>query len=205
MFRRKTFLTVVLVCIAAVVPAVASNVGFKFVPAIGSSDPDVFDISLPYFNNYTTNASIFDDINTSPGCDALQVTTFFADQSSCSWTGPWSCNKPYTVGDGIRISVAAPGCTWVIAGSSDPSFSFAFTAAQVDPKIRFVSLPYHNTYLYLSDVFNDLPNAAQVTRFHPDQTSCSYTGPTSCDEAIERQDALVISVLAAGSWTPKHY
>ena len=39
--------------------AVASNMGFKFTANIATGDPDIYDISIPLNNNYTTLESVY--------------------------------------------------------------------------------------------------------------------------------------------------
>jgi hypothetical protein len=184
--------------------ALASNMGFKFVPNIATADPDIYEISIPLNNNYTDLASIFNDINASAGCTAVQVTAFNPDQTSCSWTGGFTCNTAYTAGTGVRVSTAGPCTGWVIVGSHNPSFAFAFP--QADPSIYDVSLPYHTTKTDLAGLFTEIPNAVQVTKFNPDQTTCSWTGAFTCNTTITIGEAYRVSVTVAGTtWTPSHY
>lgn len=184
--------------------AMASNMGFKFVPNITLLDPNVYDISIPLNNNYADLSQIFDDISASPGCTAASVTQFAPDQSACAWVGPFSCNQPYASGSGVRVTVAA-GCTgWVIVGSHNPSFVHNF--ALVDPSIYDVSVPYHTTQTDLSGLFNEIPNAASVTIFNPDQSACAWVGPFSCNTALAIGQGVRVTVSVAGTnWTPSHY
>ena len=183
--------------------AVASNMGFKFTANIATADPDIYDISIPLNNNYASLQSIYDDISASSGCSAAQVTIFNPDQSSCSWIGAGSCNAPYLPGQGIRVSTAGPCTAWVIVGSHNPGYLFSFGLA--DPNIYDIALPYHTTRTSTETLFNEIPNAAQVTKFFPDQSSCSWIGAGSCNVAITIGDAYRISVSAPSNWTPSHY
>jgi hypothetical protein len=199
-----------MVCAAATIMpllgglVLASNMTFKFVPAIPTADPQVYDVSIPLVNNYANLADIFNDIDSSPGCLAAQVTVFNPDQSTCSWTGSLSCNQPYQPGQLVRVSVFSAGCSgWVIVGAHNPGFSYSFPTA--DPDVYGVSIPYHTTAMNLSDLFNEIPNCMEVVKYNPDQSSCAYTGPMSCDAPVGVGEAYHVSVSAPGSWVPQHY
>lgn len=185
--------------------AVASNMGFKFTANIATGDPDVYLVSIPLNNNYTTIKSIFDDINASSGCSASQVTIFHPDQSTDSWTGPGSPSNPTVgVGEGVLVSTSGSCTGWIIVGSHNPNFQYSFPTA--DPDIYMASVPYHTTRTSIKQLFEEIPNAAQVTKMNPDQSTCSWTGPGSPDNcAITIGDAYFISVSAASLWTPSHY
>jgi len=184
--------------------AVASNMGFKYAANLPTADPDIYDVSIPLNHNYTTLSSIFDDINTSPGCTAASVTVFNPDQSSCTWNGPFSCNTAYNSGQGIRVTVGGPCTGWIIVGSHNPSFQYAFPTN--DPDIYDVSVPYHTTQTSLAGLYSEIPNAASVTIFNPDQSSCTWNGPFSCNVALSIGQGVRVTVTTDGTlWTPSHY
>lgn len=183
--------------------AVASNMGFKFVPNIATGDPEIYQVAIPLNNNYTTLSSIFNDISASAGCSAAQVTFFNPDQSSCSWTGSFTCDQPYAPGQGLRISTIGACTGWVIVGSHNPAFAFSLP---LDPNIADIAVPYHTTKTDLAGLFAEIgPNAAQVTKFNPDQSSCSWTGAFTCNAPVTIGEAYRVSVTAATSYTPSHY
>lgn len=183
--------------------AVASNMGFKFTANIATGDPDIYDVSIPLNNNYTSLQGIYDDISASSGCTASSVTIFAPDQSSCSWIGAGSCNAPYNPGKGIRVTTAGACTAWIIVGSHNPSFLYSFPT--VDPDIYDIALPYHTTRTTTETLFNEIPNAASVTKFAPDQSTCSWIGAGSCNTTIAIGDAYRVSVSAASTWGPSHY
>jgi hypothetical protein len=184
--------------------AMASNMGFKFVPNIATHDPDIYPISIPFNNNYPTLSSIFNDISASPGCTAASVALFAADQSSCTWTGGFTCDAPYPSGRGVIVTVSA-GCTgWVIVGSHNPSQVINFPVP--DPGIQDVSVPYHTTQTDIAGLFAEIPNAASVGIFNPDQSSCVWTGNFTCNTALQIGTGVRVTVSVAGTnWTPSHY
>lgn len=186
--------------------AVASNMGFKFVPNIATADPEVYWISIPLNNNYTDLASIYNDITAECPNGAAQAVRVHPDQSQCIWNGPFSCNEPYLPGEAVYVSTAVSGCTtWVIVGSHNPSFVYNFPTA--DPDIYTISVPYHTTLTDIAGLYNELgPNALQVVRVHPDQSQCIWNGPFSCNEPITIGEGYYVSVSVAGTtWTPSHY
>lgn len=186
--------------------AVASNMGFKFVPNIATGDPDIYHVSFPFNNNYVTLFDVFNDIDSSPGCDADGggVTQFGSDQSTCAWTGPLTCNQAIVAAGGLRVSVAPsiPCTGWVVVGSHNPALAINVT---IDPLIFDLSTPYHTTKTDLAGLFGEIPSAAQVTRFATDQSTCSWTGPLTCNAPVTIGESYRISATAASSYTPSHY
>lgn len=183
--------------------AMASNMGFKFVPNLVDVDPLIYDISIPINNNYVDLKSIFDDIAASV-CTPGGVTVFDPAQNLCAWTGPFSCNTPYVDGQGIRVSVAGASCaTWVIVGSHNPAF--AFNLATIDPDIYDIAVPYHTTTTDLKSLFSEIPGAAGVTVFDTSQNICSWTGAFSCNTPIVIGTGYRVSVTAPVLYTASHY
>lgn len=188
-------------------------VGFKFVPFFDPGDPDIFDISIPCCNGYNLLSEVFNDINAAAGCSAAQVTHFFPDQSSCSWTGPFTCDRTVECLESLRISTNGTCAGWVVVGAAcvgpaiacRPTLGGA-TFPTADPDIYHLSVPYHTTAQDMEDLFNEIPNCAQVTRFHSDQSSCSWTGAFTCNELVDLQQGWRFSVTAAPTtWVPSHY
>lgn len=192
---------------------VASNMAFKVVPDLKCPDPGVYDISIPRINSYTSLASIYNDISTSPGCTASSVTSFNSDQSSCTWNGPFSCNRPYSSGEGLRISVGPPFCRgWLIVGANADAPANAFNFSVSDPSVYVAAYPYNGTAFTLADVFLDINangspagSAASVTIFECDQKSCTWNGPFSCNGVITPFASVWITVSAPTVWTPSMY
>jgi hypothetical protein len=189
--------------LAAVGTALASNMTFKVVPNIATGDPDIYDIAHPWNNNYALLSDVFEDISASPGCTAASVTIFNPDQSSCTWSGPFCCNAPIPKAVGIRVTTIGPCHGWVIVGSHDPVFAFNFATA--DPDIYFVAVPYHTTAMNLSDLFDEIPNAASVAAYDTDQSTCTWTGNFSCNQPLQIFQGVRVTVKAPGTWRPEHY
>lgn len=203
--------------------ALASNMAFKFVPHMDFADPDYYDISIPDVNNYTDLVSVFDDVNTSPGCTALSVCQFHNDiGTACCWNGPFSCNESLGGSGFLRVSVGPPGfCRgWVIVGANGPSG--ALTGVNLvgpdpnppgDPILNWLGLPYNSVAMTILDVFNEINTngvpagqAASVTVFHPDNTSCTWNGAFSCTEPLPSSIALKVTIRNSGvKWRSARY
>ena len=195
--------------------AMASNMGFKFVPNIANGAPAVYDISIPLNNNYTTLRSIFDDINASAGCSAAAVINFNNSPigtGSCTWAGPFTCDSTYHKGESVWVKVAAStSCTgWVVVGSHDPSFQFSFTQNQ--PARYEVSVPYHTTETSLASLYAEIPSCSSVDAAgngtSPAQTHCTWAGPFTCNQPLSIGQGVAIKVNSPTlpvQWTPSHY
>jgi hypothetical protein len=93
--------------------------GIQFTPAIPLPDPSVYFISLPCCNPYITLSDVFNAMNAA-GCTAASVTRLNPDQSSCTWTGPFSCDVCIDCGMAVRVTTAVP-CPggWAIPGAAN--------------------------------------------------------------------------------------
>lgn len=123
MKRRHELLVMGSALLLAIGGVAIAATGYKYVLNMPLGDPEFYDVSIPPINIYTDLVSIFNDINGSPGCPIAEggVTGFLPDGSLCSWTGPFSCNRPFRPGEGIRLSFGPGGCSgWVIVGGSGP-------------------------------------------------------------------------------------
>lgn len=202
-------------------PPSCGNTGYRIVPDIATGDPAVYPINIPFCNNYTDLRSVFDDISASAGCTAAHVTSFNPDQSTVSWTGPFSGNRALTRGESVWVGTVGSCNGWVIvgadsSGSGGSLVAQGYTFLTVDPDVYQFSLPALTTALDLKDVFGDIPSAASVTHFHPDQSACSWTGPFSCNEPHvtggDRYTTWDFTVglrysvnTAPTKWLPSHY
>lgn len=129
--------------------ATASNMGFKFVPNIGANA--VFNLALPWNNNYTKANELFNDL---PGAE--RVSKVKADNTgSVDWFSGQSNNFNFDVikAEGYKVFAGASGVTTaVIVGSHDPNYSLNFTANEVFN----LGAPYHGTHSKANELFNDL-------------------------------------------------
>lgn len=192
------------------------NMAFKILAEIDTPDPDIYQKAFPCCNNYSDLVSIFDDISNSCPNGAASVVSFNPDQSSCIWNGPLSCNRPLKCNEAVWVSTSLTGCSsWYVAGASCktgvfPLITYGITFELADPMIYETSVPPHTTALHLSDLFNEIPQCAQVAIFTPDQTSCVWNGPLSCDADIGPRDLdrgyrISVQAPAPVTWIPTHY
>src|SRR5262245_17813472 len=90
--------------------AVASNMGFKFVPNITQSGPQKqYTISFPLNNNYTDANSVLTDIPV--GCSAVSVIRIVPSPGGAArstWLAPGTgVNFPITKGEAYLVQTAA--------------------------------------------------------------------------------------------------
>lgn len=157
--------------------ATASNMGFKFVPNIPANG--AFNLSLPWNNNYTDAASLFDDIATAGTIG--QVTKFESNGSLSSWQGPGSftTNFPVVKGEAYLVYGGASVVNPVIVGSHDPNYTFTFA-----PGASNAAAPYHQTYVDAAGLFDAIAatcpgSLSQVTKFESNGSLSSWQGPGS--------------------------
>lgn len=181
-------------------PDTCSNTGVKMVPDFALGDPNFYPINIPCCNNYTDLVSVFNDISSSAGCTAAQITSFNPDRSSCSWTGPFTCNRPLQCAEVPWVSTVGPCNGWVIVGANCASGSPLIAAARVitvvDPLRTFFGPDQPPCAKHMKDVFCEIaldcdaignsPTVAAVTHWHRDPVtgddlSCSWTGAFTCN------------------------
>ncbi len=161
--------------------AVASNMGFKFVPNLPvGAGANQFNLSLPWNNNYTDAASLFNDLALYGGIS--NVTKFEENAVLTDWLGPGSFTVNFPITKGAAYIVGATGglpVHPVIVGSHDPNFTFTFNAGTFN-----AAAPYHQTYVDAKDVFNAVAatcpgKVTAVSRFEAGATLTDWLGPGS--------------------------
>jgi len=159
--------------------AVASNMGFKFVPVIpGTPGLNSFNLSLPWNNNFTDAAALFDAITAYGPISSVQK--WGADSSLYAWLGPGSyTNFPIQKGIAYIVNGAGPGDVHpVIVGSHDPNFTMTFVAGSTS-----ASAPYHQTYVDAAGLFAAIkatcPNLTSVQKWGADSSLYAWLGPGS--------------------------
>lgn len=204
---RKVRVAAAVVVLASAGLAIASPMAFKFIPDLALGDPLIYDVSIPSENGLTDLSGVSDAITAACPGGAAQVTVFDTDQTSCSYTGEFSCNRTLLPGEAVRVSVNAPCTGWIIVGTEggggpgSPSRTFS----EADPSVYQTSIPLHTIALTAAQLCNEIPNCAMVTRFNPDQTSASWTGQLGVNFPIVPGQAYHVSVTAPTVWYPSHY
>ena len=107
--QRKLWVVGVLL-LAACGAAVASNMGFKFVPNITQSGPQKqYTISFPLNNNYANANAVLTDIPA--GCSAVSVIRIVPSPGGATrnaWLAPGTgVNFPVTIGEAYLVQVSS--------------------------------------------------------------------------------------------------
>lgn len=183
--------------------AIGSNMGFKFVPVIQGAKS--FNLSLPWNNNYTDAASLFDDIN-SYGAVArvTQVSPTFA---AISWLGTFGTDFAVAKGEAYVVTSVGPSnINPVIVGSHDPNFTFSFPSGAYN-----ASAPYHQTYTDAATLFDAIsatcPNkVTRVSQISPTFAVISWLGTFGTNFSLDLGTGVVVSTNAAcNGFTWAHY
>lgn len=186
--------------------ATASNMGFKFVPNIPANA--AFNLSIPWNNNYTDAASLYDDIATAGSID--RVTKFQNNSTLTSWLGPGSFtdNFPIVKGEAYIVYGGGSIVNPVIVGSHDPNFTFSFPAGATN-----AASPYHQTYVDAAGVFDAIAatcpgNLERVSRFQSGSTLTSWLGPGSFTDNFPLtlgEGVIVFTTAACNGFVWAHY
>jgi hypothetical protein len=208
--QMKLWVVCALVLAVAGGVAMASNMGFKFVPNLNQVNK-AFTISLPINNNYTNADSVFQDITATPcsvgkvervnpSAGGLQRTTWFGFGSAAQ-------NFPIAKGQGYIVEVSASCTSWVVVGSHDPAFTYSFSLAN---KAYLASIPYHTTAQVAQDLFASIPSCSKVERINPSAGGLQRTtwfgfGSAAQNFPVAIGQAYIVEVSGASVWTPAHY
>ena len=117
--------------------AVASNMGFKFVPNIPSNG--AFNLSLPWNNNYAKAEDLRSDIASYGSVD--HVSRITSASNFVNWTGKSGQNFDIQKGEAYVIYGGPGGVQPVIVGSHDPNFTLNFPGGGAFN----AAAPYHQT------------------------------------------------------------
>jgi hypothetical protein len=181
--------------------AVASNMGFKFVPDIAAGN--AFNLSLPWNNNYTDAESLRSDL----GAD--QVTQVDTASNFISWLGSTGTNFDILPKEAyIAFAPEANGIQPVVVGSHDPNATIDFAAGE----FQNLSAPYHQTLTTAAELFDDIENqlgagtVEQVTMIDQDTNFISWIGNsgTNFDLGLG-MGVLVKAASTAGGYQWPHY
>jgi len=190
--------------------AMASNMGFKFVPNLNQSGK-IFTISLPINNNYTNAAAVLTDMQSS-GCTPQKIERINPSVGGTSrtfWTGSGTAAQNFTIskGEGYLVQVTGSCTSWVVVGSHDPTYSYSISQPG---KVYMVSIPYHTTAQVANDLLTSIPNASKIERINPSVGGTSRTFWTGSGTAAQNfpvtiGESYLVVVTAASTWTPAHY
>ncbi len=183
----------------------ASNMGFKLVYQLltASGNTGTNWMCTPFNNPFANAQELFTDI---PGCS--EVTRFVTSNDSYQtyFAGKGAINFPVNPGVGYLVKVTAD-TPYVIVGSHDPSYGVPLYTAAGNTGTNWIAVPYHTTAANAQDLFGEIPNASEVTRFvrSDDSYQTYFAGKGAINFPITPGEALLVKVTADGTWTPSHY
>jgi len=205
--QRK--LWVVGVLLLACGAAVASNMGFKFVPNITQSGPaKQYTISFPLNNNYSNANAVLTDIPA--GCNATSVIRIAPSAGGSQrqvWLAPGTgINFPISKGEGYLVQTGSSCTNWVSVGSHDPAYVYNFGSGVQS----LASIPYHTTATVANDLLASIgPNTVSVARIAPSvggsQRQVWLAPGTGVNFPVTIGESYLVQVSSATSWTPAHY
>ncbi len=160
--------------------AVASNMGFKFVPDLPvAAGANGYNLSLPWNNNYTNADSLLVDMQVYGAIDS--VAKFETNSATTNWFGfgVGGVNFALTKGEAYIVYAGAgnPGNVHpVVVGSHDPNFTFTFPAGAFN-----AAAPYHQTYTTADGVLVAIQTACpgkidSVARFETNSATSAWFG-----------------------------
>lgn len=207
--QRKLWVVGVLL-LAVCGGAVASNMGFKFVPNItqNGGPNEQYTISLPLNNNYTNAASLLSDIPV--GCNGtgvVRIAPSVGGSVKQGWLAPgFGVNFPVAKGEGYLVETTSNCTSWVIVGSHDPAYVYNFGGGVQ----TFASIPYHTTATVANDLLVSVgPNASGVIRIAPSVGGSVKQGWLApgfgVNFPVTIGEAYLVEVTSATAWTPAHY
>jgi len=196
--RTKVVLSIATMLMLVIgVAAIASNMGFKIDISLKAGGASNW-VSLPYHNQYTDAASIFTDVGV-----ATQVSR---------WDNTTNTFQTYGARGGIDFSID-PGQAylvkvsvnkdWIVVGSHNPSLALSLQAGGAS---NWISVPYHTTAADAADLFSQIPNVSQLSRWdNTTNTFQTYGARGGINFPITKGEGVLVKVTSAASWTPAHY
>ncbi len=187
--------------------AIASNMGFKFVPSVPGSG-NAFNLSLPWNNNYTDAKSLLTDVNDG-GNDINSVGMITPDSTLTEWFGIGGVNFTIRKGEAYTLvsrSDASGPITPVIVGSHDPNYSITFSYALGQNAFN-AAAPYHQTFTTAKALFDDMgaANVSSVAKFDPDLTLVEWFDIGGVNFPLELGAGVVIYSKQEFTYSWPHY
>jgi hypothetical protein len=183
--------------------AIASNMGFKInIPLTSGVNSYV---SIPYYNSYTTAATLRNDINAGIGGTATVYGYNGTLWQRYAGGGLGQVNFNVTAGQGYGVLPAVTG-NWILVGTHNPTLALAFTSGVNN----YVSVPYHTTATTAATLRNEI-NAAigsTVTLYNYNGTLWQrYAGGGlgQVNFNLTAEKAIGVLPVGTGNWTPAHY
>jgi hypothetical protein len=194
--KRNVLLVLAAVAVLAIgSAAIASNMGFKISIPLTTGYQNF--VSLPYYNSYTTDNSMYSDI---PACTSVNRY----DNASTTWQnyqGGRSSLFNITAGEAYTVTVSTSG-NWIVVGSHNPSLALTLTTGYQN----FVSVPYHTTATNDNALYSQITGCTSVNRYDNASTTWqNYQGGRSSLFNITAGEGYTVTVSGTTAWTPAHY
>ena len=192
--RTKVLLATaaVLMLIVSVV-AIGSNMGFKISIPLTAGYSNY--VSIPYYNSYTTDNTMYSDIT---GCNGVNRWNN-ATGAFQSYTGGRTVFN-ITAGEAYIVTVSST-TNWIVVGSHNPGLALTLTAGYSN----YVSVPYHTTDTTDNQLYSEITGCNGVNRWNNATGAFqSYTGGRTVFN-ITAGEGYIITVSGTTAWTPAHY
>lgn len=176
--------------------AVASNMGFKFVPNVTANK--VLNLSLPWNNNYNNANDLLVDTG------ATEVQRFDENSQLVGWSGSGT-NFTVAKGEAYIIAAGASGLTPTIVGSHDPEHTISVGAGQVFN----ASAPYHQTFTLAGQLLTDLQafnsGVSEVQKFDENSQLIGWSGSGTNFTLTLGEGVIISSTAAVSGYQWPHY
>jgi hypothetical protein len=194
--KRNVLLVLAAVAVLAIgSAAIASNMGFKIsIPLTAGYNNYV---SLPYYNSYTTDNSMYSDITACTGVHRFNNAT----GGWQDYLGGRTSLFNITAGEAYVVTVSSSG-NWIVVGSHNPSLALTLTAGYNN----HVSVPYHTTATNDNALYSQITGCTGIHRYNNATGGWQdYLGGRTSLFNITAGEGYVITVSSTTSWTPAHY
>lgn len=174
--------------------AIASNMGFKISIPLTAGYSNY--VSIPFYNSYTTDNSMYSDIPNRTQLSRWNNATGLWQ----NYIGGRTSLFNITAGEAYVVKVSTSG-NWVVVGSHNPSLAITLTAGYSN----YVSVPYHTTATTDNTLYTQI-GATQVSRWN-NATGLwqNYIGGRTSLFNVTAGEGYVVKVGTTKTWTPAHY
>jgi hypothetical protein len=175
--------------------AIASNMGFKISIPLTAGYSNY--ISVPYYNSYTTDNSMYSDIT---GCTKVARWNN-ATGAIQNYLGGRTSLFNITAGEAYITTVSA-STNWIVVGSHNPSLAVTLTAGYSN----YLAAPYHTTATTDNTLYSQITGCTKVARWNNATGAIqNYLGGRTSLFNITAGEGYIVTVSGTTAWTPAHY
>ncbi len=195
MKTKVLFIAAAILVLVVGTAAIASNMGFKISIPLTAGYSNY--VSLPYYNSYTTDNSMYSDIPSATGVSRWNN----AGGVWQNYLGGRTSLFNITGGEAYVVTVGASG-NWIVVGSHNPGLGVTLTAGYSN----YVSVPYHTTATTDNTLYSQITGCTGVSRWNnAGGVWQNYLGGRTSLFNITAGEGYVITVSGTTAWTPAHY